>query len=72
VKKNLLIVENDSYFFQENLSFRNSSAISDVITALGECFVTIFPGPPVLGAFANLRKAAVSLIVSVGPSARNN
>jgi hypothetical protein len=72
VKKNSLTVENGLYFFQKNFCFRNIIPISDVITALGVCLITIFPGPLVLGAFAKLRKAAVSLIVSVGPSARNN
>jgi len=72
VKKNSLIVENDRFFFRENLIFRKNNPISDAITVLGECFITIFPGPLVLGAFAKLRKAVVSLIVPVDPSARNN
>jgi hypothetical protein len=72
VKKNSLIIENNLHFFRENLSFKNSNPISDVITALGECFIKIFPGHLVLGAFAKWPKTAVSLIASVGPSARNN
>lgn len=68
VNKRSLIVKNNLYFFQANFSFRNSSHISGVITELGECLFTIFPGPLVLGAFAQLRRETVSLIVSVGPS----